>query len=45
MVATLCPTYQVTAPEMLRIGQMMRAGGSWVGRQLVPAAFVRVSMI
>jgi CubicO group peptidase (beta-lactamase class C family) len=32
---------RLTAPEMLRIGQMMRAGGSWEGRQLVPAAFVR----
>lgn len=32
---------RLTAPEMLRIGQMMRAGGSWEGRQVVPAAFVR----
>lgn len=32
---------RLTAPEMLRIGQMMRAGGSWEGRRLVPAAFVR----
>jgi CubicO group peptidase (beta-lactamase class C family) len=32
---------RLTAPEMLRIGQMMRAGGSWQGRQVVPAAFVR----
>ena len=32
---------RLTAPEMLRIGQMMRAGGNWEGRQLVPAAFVR----
>jgi CubicO group peptidase (beta-lactamase class C family) len=34
---------RLTAPEMLRIGQMMRAGGSWQGRQVVPAAFVRES--
>ena len=32
---------RLTAPEMLRIGQMMRAGGSWQGRQVVPTAFVR----
>jgi CubicO group peptidase (beta-lactamase class C family) len=32
---------RLTAPEMLRIGQMMRAGRSWQGRQVVPAAFVR----
>ena len=32
---------RLTAPELLRIGQMMLAGGSWEGRQLVPAAFVR----
>jgi CubicO group peptidase (beta-lactamase class C family) len=32
---------RLTAPEMLRIGQMMRAGGSWQGHQVVPAAFVR----
>jgi CubicO group peptidase (beta-lactamase class C family) len=32
---------RLTALEMLRIGQMMRAGGNWQGRQVVPAAFVR----
>lgn len=31
---------RLTAPELLRIGQMMRAGGQWQGRQVVPAAFV-----
>lgn len=36
---------RLTAPEMLRIGQMMRAGGSWEGRQLVPAAFVREATV
>lgn len=32
---------RLTAPELLRIGQMMRAGGQWQGRQVVPAAFVK----
>jgi CubicO group peptidase (beta-lactamase class C family) len=32
---------RLTAPELLRIGQMVRAGGQWQGRQVVPADFVK----
>ena len=32
---------RLTAPELLRIGQMVRAGGQWQGRQVVPASFVK----
>ncbi len=32
---------RLTAPDLLRIGQLMRAGGLWQGRQLVPTAFVK----
>lgn len=32
---------RLTAPDLLRIGQLMRAGGQWQGRQIVPAAFVK----
>lgn len=34
---------RLTAPDLLRIGQMMRAGGQWQGRQIVPAAFVKTA--
>lgn len=32
---------RLTAPELLRIGQMVRAGGLWQGHQVVPAAFMK----
>lgn len=32
---------RLTPPDLFRIGQMMRAGGQWQGRQVVPAAFVK----
>jgi CubicO group peptidase (beta-lactamase class C family) len=32
---------RLTAPELLRIGQMVRADGQWQGRQVVPADFVK----
>lgn len=32
---------RLAAPDLLRIGQMMRAGGQWQGRQLVPASYVK----
>lgn len=32
---------RLTPPDLLRIGQMMRGGGQWQGRQIVPAAFVK----
>lgn len=32
---------RLTPPDLLRIGQMMRAGGQWQGKQVVPAAFVK----
>jgi CubicO group peptidase (beta-lactamase class C family) len=32
---------RLTAPELLRIGQMVRSDGHWQGRQVVPADFVK----
>jgi CubicO group peptidase (beta-lactamase class C family) len=34
---------RLTAPDMLRIGELCRAGGNWNGQQLVPAAWISES--
>ena len=40
-VANGASELRLTAPDLLRIGQMMRDGGRWRDRQVVPTAFVR----
>jgi len=34
---------RLATPDMARIGELVRLGGSWQGRELVPADFLRVS--
>ncbi len=35
---------RMRAPDLLRVGQMVLAGGAWQGRQVVPQAWLRQSM-
>ena len=35
---------RLTSPELLRLGQLLLAGGAWQGRQVVPSAWVAASL-